>query len=158
MKVLGIDPGYERLGIAIVEDNNKIIHSECFKTSQKLTHPERLELISNRLDEIIKEFSPEYLSIEKLFFNTNQKTAIKVAEARGLIIGTCSASKIKVYEYSPLEIKVAITGYGRSDKASVIKMIPRLIKVDKEIKYDDEFDAIACALTFFATYKFIHKS
>lgn len=155
MKIIAIDPGYERLGIAIMDkdlpEQNRLIHSECFKTPSTDSHPDRLGQIANRINEIISEFSPEQLAIEDLFFNTNQKTALMVAEARGLIIGICRAAKMEVFEYKPQEIKVAVTGDGRSDKNSIIKMVPLLVSLPQEIKYDDEYDAIACGLTHFAT-------
>ena len=160
MLILSIDPGYERLGIAIIEktQKEKLVFSECFKTSSKLSHPERLGLIKNRLDEIIEKFNPEHLAIETLFFSNNQKTALLVSEARGLIIGVCHSAGLEVYEYGPGEIKVAVTGYGKSDKSAVIKMIPKLIKITPEklslMKHDDEFDAVAVGLTHCAQVRF----
>jgi len=160
MKIISIDPGYERLGIAIIDkekNQESLVFSCCFKTSSKLSHPERLGLIKNELDNIIKTYKPEHLAIERLFFSKNEKTALLVSEARGLIIGNCQSHEIKVFEYGPGEIKVAVTGYGRSDKNSIIKMIPKLIKMSPEkltsIKHDDEFDAIAVGLTHSATIR-----
>lgn len=153
MKVLGIDPGYERLGIAILEKNQKekLIFSECFKTSSKDEHSNRLALIQNKIKEIIAMYGPEFLAIETLFFNSNQKTALLVAQARGVILATAKNSGLKIYEYSPQQIKIAVTNNGRSDKNSVIKMIPLLVKIEKEIKHDDEYDAIATGLTFLSS-------
>lgn len=158
MKVLGIDPGYERLGISILEkkdgDQKEIlIYSDCFKTPKEFDHPKRLSLIFNEINRLLKEFKPDALSIETLFFNTNQKTAMKVSEARGVIISICSANGMEVKEFSPLQIKSAVTGDGRSDKGGVIKMIPLLITIKGDIKHDDEYDAIAAGLTFFANYR-----
>ena len=158
MKILSIDPGYERLGIAILEKEKKgakeeYIFSETFKTSPKLDFKERLFLLGRRIEEIIEKYKPEILSIDKLFFNTNQKTATNVAETRGTIIYLAMKNNLKVYEYTPLEIKMAMTGNGRADKKQVIFMVNQLINLDKEIKYDDEFDAIAVGLTFFAYKK-----
>ena len=154
MRILSIDPGYERLGIAILDkekpEKDCLAYSECFRTPKEDPHEERLSQIKNRLDEIIKEFSPEELAIEDLFFNTNQKTALLVAEARGLIIGTAKSSGLSVFEYKPQEIKVAVTGNGRSDKTSIIKMVAILVDIKKKIKFDDEYDAIACGLTHLA--------
>ncbi len=154
MKIISIDPGYERLGIAIIEKvaggKEIVIHSECFKTLAKDLHHVRLGQIHDHIDKIIAEFKPEALSIEKLFFNTNQKTATKVSEARGVIIGMCASRGLGVYEFTPLQIKVSVTGNGRSDKSQVVKMIPLLVKIDRPIKHDDEYDAIACGLTYFA--------
>lgn len=154
MKIIAIDPGYERLGIAIIEKESgqkeRLVHSECFKTSAKLPHADRLALIKNRLEEVVREFEPTVLAIETLFFSTNKKTALKVAEARGTIISTLRSAGLDVTEFMPNEIKVAVTGYGKSDKNAVIKMTEQLISIKKPIKHDDEYDAIACGLTYFA--------
>ena len=159
MKILAIDPGYERLGIAIMERKGKVdelIYSDCFFTDKSLPHPERLAAIGIELDRIIDEHKPEALSIETLFFSKNTKTAMKVAESRGVILQVAKRRGLKIYEFSPMSIKIAVTGYGRSDKNQMISMIPRLIKIAKPIKYDDEFDAIAAGITCFATLKNIY--
>lgn len=154
MIILAIDPGYERLGIAMLEKNPKekevLLYSECFKTSAKLPHHERLTLIGEKIREIIKRYKPEALATEKLFFSKNQKTALLVAEARGVILYSASSQGLDVFEYDPSCIKIAITGYGRSEKKQMIDMVKKLIKVDKKTNSDDEFDAIAIGLTHFA--------
>ncbi len=154
MKILAIDPGYERLGIAIIEKQPKqkeiLLYSECFKTSAKLPHPQRLGLIQNKIKEIIEAHSPAVLAIETLFFAKNTKTALMVSEARGAIIASAVTSGLDVAEFMPNAIKVAITSYGKSDKRAMMTMIPRLIEIKKDIKSDDEFDAIAVGLTYFA--------
>lgn len=154
MIILGIDPGFERLGIAILEKNKgdkreKVIFSECFKTSAKLEFSERLNLIGERVREIIKEYKPEVLSIETLFLTTNHKTVMHVAEARGVVIYEASRAHLKIFEASPPQIKIATTGYGKSDKAQIIKMVKILVDIDKSKKSDDELDAIAIAITAF---------
>ncbi|MCX6702031.1 MAG: crossover junction endodeoxyribonuclease RuvC [Candidatus Zambryskibacteria bacterium] len=157
MKIISIDPGYERLGIAVLEKISKkqevLIFSECFKTSAKLPHHERLALIGNRIKEIIKKYKPEVLVTEKLFFSGNQKTAMLVSEARGVILYTGSSLGLKIFEYTPNEVKIAITGYGRSEKRQMIDMVRKLIVVTSKTKSDDEFDAIAIGLTHFATHR-----
>jgi len=156
MRILGIDPGYERLGIAIVEkkDNKEIlIHSECFQTSSKLPFNERLFLLGERVAEVIKKWGPDTFAIETLMFNTNQKTVMNVAEARGVVMYEAARGGLKIYEYTPLQIKIAMTGYGRSDKTQVTEMTKRLIKIDRPDAKDDEYDAIACALTCLASYR-----
>ena len=156
MKIISIDPGYERVGIGILEKETggkeTVLHSECFQTSKDLPHHERLQLIGARLSELIKEYGPESLAIETLFFNTNQKTAMMVAEARGMMTYECARLGLAVHEFTPLQIKVAVSGHGRSDKKAVIKMIPLLVKLPHTPKYDDEYDAIAVGLTFFAHF------
>jgi crossover junction endodeoxyribonuclease RuvC len=158
MKTLAIDPGYERLGIAVIEKETGgkevLLFSECFKTDKKLSHPERLGLIKARIEEVISQYQPTSLAIETLFFTNNQKTALLVAEARGAIISTSQTASLKVSEYTPNSIKLAVTGYGKSDKNAIIKMVPQLIKISpekmKQIIHDDEYDAIAVGLTHFA--------
>lgn len=156
MRIVSIDPGYERLGIAIIEKENskeELLFSECFKTSPKISHNERLRLIGQEIESVIEKFKPEALSVETLFFKNNQKTGMKVSEARGVILYVASVKGLEVKEFSPMDIKIAVTGYGMSDKEQVIFMVKKLIKIDKEIKYDDEYDAIAVGLTYFATKK-----
>ncbi|MEN9647941.1 MAG: crossover junction endodeoxyribonuclease RuvC, crossover junction endodeoxyribonuclease RuvC [Candidatus Parcubacteria bacterium] len=156
MKILAIDPGYERLGIAVIEKEPRgkemLIYSDCFKTSAKLPHPERLKLIHQEIKRVITEYIPERMAIETLFFSTNQKTALLVAEARGVIIAAGATAGLEIFEFNPNSIKLAVTGSGASDKDQIIKMIPLLVKIQKEIKHDDEYDAIACGLTYFAEH------
>ncbi len=157
-KVISVDPGYERLGIAVVEKDGgkkeELIFSECFKTSAKLKHEKRLALLGQEIKKIIKEYEPTDMAIEELFFSNNQKTAMRVAEARGVIIYEASLQNIQVYEYKPVEIKMAVTGYGKSTKNQVISMVKRLIKIPPTVKNDDEFDAIATGLTHTASKRF----
>ena len=158
MRILGIDPGFERLGVAILEKNKgdkkeRVLFSECFKTSAKLEFPERLFLIGKEIKKIIKKFQPEILAIETLFFTSNQKTVMGVSEARGVIMYQALLNQIPVFEYTPLQIKIAVTGYGRGDKKQVTEMVTRLIKIEKEIKHDDEYDAIAVGLTHLASHR-----
>ncbi|MES2471043.1 MAG: crossover junction endodeoxyribonuclease RuvC [Patescibacteria group bacterium] len=151
MNILGIDPGYERVGIAVINkqpgQKETLLFSDCFRTPPKLPFSERLVMIGDAIGQTIGQYQIDALSIETLFFKNNQKTAMGVSEARGVIIYKAASQKIPVYEYSPLQIKLTITGYGKSDKEQMIKMIPMLVKITKPIKYDDEYDAIAAALT-----------
>lgn len=152
MRVLGIDPGYERLGVAVVEKNGKerLIYSDCIVTPSKANFEKRLFIIGKEIKRVIKKYEPDALAIERGFFNTNQKTAMGVSEARGVVVYESASKKIPVFNYAPLQIKIAVTGYGKSDKKQVAEMIKRLIEVKKEIKYDDEFDAIAVCITHLA--------
>lgn len=158
MRIISIDPGYERVGVAIVEKiqggKEELIFSECFQTSSKISHDERLCLIGIEVGKIIKEYKPKALAIENLFFKTNAKTAMHVAEARGVMLYEAAKNNLEVKEFTPMEIKVAVTGYGKSEKNQVTEMVKKLIKIDKAIKYDDEFDAIAVGLTYFAIVRF----
>ena len=157
MRIISIDPGYERLGIAVLEKEKKnkevLLFSECFKTSSKAAHSERLRQLGAEIEKVIDEFKPECLAIEKLFFTTNQKTALMVAEARGVIIYEAARVGLSVTEFTPLQAKVAVTGYGRGTKDQMKYMVEKLITVAKKIKEDDEYDAIALGLTYFATKK-----
>lgn len=167
MRILGIDPGYERLGIAVLEKADKtafvknygvskeaVIFSECFKTSAKLEFSERLKLIGEEVKKMIKKYKPEVLAIETLFLNTNHKTVMHVAEARGVVIYEASLAGLKIFEASPPQIKIATTGSGRANKIQINKMVKILVDIDKNIKSDDELDAIAIALTAFAHIKY----
>ena len=157
MKLLSIDPGYERLGVAVIEKLVKqkevLLYSECFKTSAKLPHHERLALIGNKIKDVVKKYKPEALATEKLFFSGNQKTAMLVAEARGVILYTASSLGLDVFEYSPADVKIAVTGYGKSDKNQMICMTKKLICVPAGKNSDDEFDAIAIGLTHYAIHR-----
>ncbi|OHA18903.1 MAG: hypothetical protein A2836_00750 [Candidatus Taylorbacteria bacterium RIFCSPHIGHO2_01_FULL_45_63] len=159
MRILAVDPGYERVGVAVLEKENSggaretLLFSECFKTSAKLPHSERLKLIGEEIKRMIATHRPSALAIEKLFFANNQKTAILVSEARGVIICEAARSGLFVAEFTPLQAKVAVTGYGRGTKSQMKFMVEKLISVGKKIKEDDEYDAIALGLTFFAYKK-----
>jgi crossover junction endodeoxyribonuclease RuvC len=154
MIILGIDPGFERLGIAILEKekNQKemVVFSECFKTSAKLEFAERLQLIGEQVGKIIKKYKPDVLAIETLFLTTNHKTVMNVAEARGVVIYEAKKAGLRIFEASPPQIKIATTGYGKADKEQVMRMVKLLVDIDKTKKSDDELDAIAIALTGFA--------
>ena len=158
MKILAIDPGFERIGIAIIEripkQKDVLVYSNCFKTSAKIPFHERLTAIGNEIERIIKKYKPQALAIEKLYFTTNQKTVMGVAEARGVIIYSASRNGLSIFEYTPPQIKVAVTGYGKATKDMVIRMVPKLIIMDNSIDSDDELDAIAIGLTCLACVRF----
>ncbi len=155
-RILGVDPGYGRIGIAILEKEagkEKLIHSECFETDSKLPHHQRLVLIGNRLRDVIEEFGPQKLAVETLLFSKNAKTALKVAESRGVVIMEAARMGLSISEFNPNSIKLAVTGYGKSDKKQIILMIDRIFNIKNlqssrpKIKFDDEYDAISVALT-----------
>ncbi len=160
MKILGIDPGYDRVGIAIIEKlpttKEVLLHSECLQTSAKDDFYTRLGQVGAKIAEIIKKYEPEGLAIETLFITKNQKTAMRVSEARGVIIYEAVRAGIPIFEYNPLQIKIAVTGHGGSDKEQVMKMIPLLVKMAAKKTQDDEYDAIAVALTCLAHERAIY--
>ena len=158
MKILAIDPGFERVGVAVIERQPKqkdiLVFSECFKTSAKIPFHERLTQIGTEVERIIQEYTPVALAIEKLYFTSNQKTVMGVSEARGVIIYSASRNGLDIFEYTPPQIKVAVTGYGKADKQMVMNMVPKLIQIEKQIRSDDELDAIAIGLTCLACERF----
>ena len=156
LRVLGIDPGYEKLGIAIIDrkdGSDTLVHSECFKTKKSLSFEKRLMALGEQAENILKQFKPDTLAIENLFISNNQKTAMRVGETRGVLIYICKKNRLSILEFTPLQVKMAVTGYGKSDKKQVEKMVRRLISIKKEIKEDDEIDAIAIALTGSASFR-----
>lgn len=155
MRVLAIDPGYDRLGVAVIEFQNGrevLLLSTCIETDRTQSLPKRLADLGTQLTTIITDQLPDTLAIETLFFNQNQKTGIAVAQARGVVIYLAQAAGCSVYEFGPQEIKVAVTGYGKSDKQAVTSMIKRLIPSVPSQAHDDEYDAIAIGITCLAHY------
>ena len=158
MRILAIDPGFERLGIAVVERGNPrdvLLASDCLRTSAKWPFPKRLAKLGIEINQWLKKWQPNAVALEKLFITTNQKTAMQVAEVRGMIIYLAASQSLPVIEKTPLEIKQTITGFGRADKNQVAKMASRLITWPKNKPakiLDDEYDAIALALTTLATW------
>ena len=155
MRVISIDPGYDRIGVAVIElegDVEKLIYSTCIETNKKQSLNDRLFVLGGEFESLVKAHSPDTLAIETLFFNKNVKTAMGVAEARGILIYLAKLHNCVVYEFGPQEIKIAITGYGKSDKAAVIDMVKRLVPDSPEKALDDEYDAIAVGITCLAHY------
>ena len=149
MKVLGIDPGYDRVGWAVLDRDKQrstLIACGAITTDKKQVLSKRLVAISSELRQLIKDYSPESASIESLFFATNAKTAIHVAEARGVIVLTCEEARLPISEFTPLQVKSAVTGSGHADKKAVEKMVRLIIKDVPPKLLDDTLDAIAIAL------------
>lgn len=155
MKIIGIDPGYERLGVAIIEktDDMKehVVFSDCIRTSAKLDMSERLHELGTELSQIIERFKPDESAIEELYFAKNTKTAMSVAEARGVIQFILRKNNVPVFAYHPNAIKIAVAGHGGANKNDIAFMIPKLVKISGMKKLDDELDAIAVALTHLAS-------
>jgi crossover junction endodeoxyribonuclease RuvC len=153
MRVIAVDPGYDRLGVAVIELENgkeKLLHSTCIETKKSDALSERIFVAGNEFTRLLEVHEPTALAIETLFFNNNQKTAIGVAGIRGMLIYLAKQANCDVYEFNPQEIKVAITGYGKSDKTAVIDMVKRLVPNAPLTALDDEYDAIAIGVTCLA--------
>lgn len=158
MKILGIDPGTAILGWAVIEKHKQVIHvlaSNAVVTPKDKRDEERLLLLHTGFTELIEKYSPDIVSIEQLFFSTNVKTAITVAQARGVILLACAQQNIPVISYSPLQIKKTITGDGKADKHQIQFMLKKLLPATPLPKLDDITDAIAIALTHAYTNTFL---
>lgn len=157
--ILGIDPGYDRMGVCILEKTSnsmgEILYSDCIISDRKKDINERIFILGKELEKIIKKYKPSELAIEKLFFTTNQKTVMGVSEARGAVIFLAQNLDLKVFEYTPLQIKLALTGYGKADKDQVYFMLNKILKMpeNKAKKLDDEYDALAVAYTHLVSQK-----
>lgn len=152
MRILAIDPGYDRLGIAIVEGNASkptLVWSDCI-LPEKGDSGKRLACVSLAVNAAITTYSPDALGIETLFFSVNKKTALGVAEARGSVLAMAGIAGLPIIECSPQQVKLAVTGYGGADKKAVANMIPQLLALPKKKRFDDEFDAIAIGITALA--------
>lgn len=149
MIILGIDPGTSRIGYAILEKENgsaNLLACGCLEVKSK-SQAERLGEIADLISELSSKFRPQVLAVEKLFFTKNAKTALSVAEARGVIINSANTLGLKVLEFTPLEVKIAVTGYGKAEKHQVQKMVCNILKLKEIPQSDDAADAIAIALT-----------
>lgn len=159
-RILGIDPGYDRCGVAIIERHqppDRLLYSACL-TSPRGDFPTRLVVIGDQLKKIFKVWQPTEVALETLFMTTNQKTVMRVAEVRGLIIYLAGIWNVPLREFSPPTIKQSVTGFGRADKKQVMLMVSRLLALSTRPKLDDEYDAIAVALTALAQPKQIIHS
>lgn len=152
MVILGIDPGIARCGWGVVESDNvsksKALDYGTIETKPSKKPEERLLEISEEINSLIKENKPDVLAIEELFFGSNSKTALIVGQARGVILLEASRNKLPVFVYTPLQVKMALTGYGRADKNQIAQMVKVVLKLEKIPKIDDTSDALAVALTY----------
>ncbi len=156
-RVLAFDPGYERLGVALVErklGKDVLIYSSCVRTSPSLPFHARLHALGAEAEKIIKKFKPTAVAIEKVYFENNAKTAMQIAEVCGALAYIAASKNITLFHYTPLEVKVAITGYGKSDKRAVAHMVGKLVVLPIKKRLDDELDAIAIGLTCLASTRF----
>jgi crossover junction endodeoxyribonuclease RuvC len=148
MKIIGIDPGTAIIGYGIINSGRKLelIDYGCIKTTTDLSTAERLAKLHKELEILIKKHKPEIVAVEDIFFFKNLKTAIKVSQARGVILLTIAENKIPVAEYTPLQIKQAVACYGRAEKAQVQKMVQILLNLKEIPRPDDAADALAVAI------------
>jgi len=148
MKILGIDPGTAIIGYGIINKGRRLelIDYGCIKTSANLSTAERLAVLSRELEKLLKKYKPSAVAVEDIFFFKNLKTAIKVSQARGVILFTAANSNIPIYEYTPLQVKQAVTTYGRAEKIQVQKMVKILLNLKEIPKPDDAADALAIAI------------
>lgn len=154
MRVLAFDPGFERLGIAVVEKTGGkevLLHSECVRTSAKMPFEKRLGELGSAVGALLKKWQPSAVALENLYFENNAKTAMNVAAVRGMLLYIAASGGVEIFEYTPLQVKIAITGYGKSDKRAVAMMLSRLITLPDKKRLDDELDAIAVGLTCLAS-------
>ena len=156
MIILGIDPGTATTGYSVIEKTSskrikvKAVDYGCITTSSDLPPGERLKIINNELNKLIKKHKPKVLAVESLYFFKNLKTAMPVSQAKGVILLTAAKKKIPVYEFTPLQVKMAITGYGKAEKKQVQEMIKILFNLEKKPKdknkrKDDATDALGIA-------------
>jgi crossover junction endodeoxyribonuclease RuvC len=153
MIVIGIDPGTAKMGYGVVRvgkngKNVKLLKSDVIVTHPDLEPENRLKFLYESLTSILKKYNPDVMVIEKLFFNTNAKTAIAVGQARGISMLTAANQKIKVDEFTALEAKLVLTGYGRSDKKVMQEAVKTTLNLDNKVMSDDANDAVAMALCY----------
>lgn len=154
MIILGIDPGTARLGYGVVKKNKgkknklKSIDYGCINTSPEFSDGERLKKINQELNKIIQKYNPEVLAVESIFFFKNLKTVMTVSQAKGVILLTAAKKKIPIYEFTPPQVKMAITGYGRAEKKEIQKAIKSILNLKEIPKPDDAADALAIAVCY----------
>ncbi len=153
-RVLAFDPGFERLGVALVvkeQGREAVLFSDCLRTPATLPFDERLYQLGAQAELLIEQWAPDAVALEEIYFENNAKTAMKVAEVRGMLAYIARSYSLPLFHYTPLEVKVAITGYGKSDKAAVTMMVNRLVTLPPRKCLDDELDAVAVGLTCLAS-------
>lgn len=154
--VLGVDPGIAICGCAVVREEKgriQLLHHQAITTASGMTLPQRLGIIYKEFLHLQETWKPDVMALESLFFNTNAKTALVVGQARGVVQLAAYTQGISVTEYTPLQVKMAITGYGRADKSQIQQMTAKILKLPVIIKQDDVADAAAIALTHCFSYK-----
>ncbi len=158
MRILGIDPGFAITGYGIIDTNKSQVELVCYgviRTSAKNTFPERITEVYESLNTIIEKYEPDEVAIEELFFNKNVKTGILVSQARGVMILSCVLNGIKINEYTPLQVKKGLTGYGKAPKVQCMSVVRMLLELEEIPKPDDAADALAVALCHYNESKFL---
>ena len=156
MLTLGIDPGVATTGFGLVRQlGDKLIHVDCgcITTTPKDSSHQRLAKIYAEMKKLILIHKPQWIAVERLYFGENSKTAMAVGQARGIVLLAAAEGKIHLSEYTPLEVKVAITGYGKADKKQIQQMVKTLLRLPDIPKPDDAADALAIAITHLNSYK-----
>ena len=151
MRIIGIDPGYAIVGFGIVEYSGssfKTVEYGAITTPSGMDFNERLKVIYQDLSFVLDKYKPDSMAIEKLFFNTNQKTGIDVAQARGVILLCATMRNIEIREYTPLQVKQSVVGYGKAEKKQVMEMTRRILGLESVPKPDDTADALAIAICY----------
>lgn len=157
MRIIGIDPGYAITGFAVVDYNGNhfdLVKSGAIETKAGVPLPIRLTKIYDDMQLLVNEYKPDAISIEELFFNRNTTTAIGVAQGRGAVLIVAAKNNIPIYEYTPLQVKQGVVGYGRADKKQVQMMVKTILNLEKVPKLDDTTDAIAIAICHAHSYRF----
>lgn len=161
MLVLGVDPGLAIVGFGLVDYSTpnkfEVIDYGTINTSKDLTVSQRLLLIFEQFNNLLEKYHPEQIAIEKLFFNTNVTTAMSVSQARGVVLLAAEMHKTETFEYTPLQVKQSVVGYGKSDKRQVQEMVKNILKLDKIPKPDDAADALAIAICHCHSYNSIKR-
>ena len=151
MRILGIDPGYATIGFGLVEADRGQVHMLTYgaiTTPAGMDFPRRLEMIYQDMQTVLQRYHPDVLSIEKLYFTNNKTTGIDVAQARGVILLSATQTNMQVYEYTPMQVKQSVVGYGKAEKKQVMEMTRILLHLPAVPKPDDTADALAMAITF----------
>ncbi len=156
MRILAFDPGYERLGVAVIEKVNgkeALLYSGCIRTKATLSFPERLAVLGAATEALIETWQPKAVALESLYFENNAKTAMNVSAVRGMLLYLAARNNLPAHEYTPLQVKVAVTGHGQASKAAVALMVPKLVSISLGKRLDDELDAIAVGITCLASLR-----
>lgn len=156
MRILAFDPGYERLGVAVIEKVNgkeALLYSGCIRTKATLPFSERLNELGAATEALIETWQPKAVALESLYFENNAKTAMNVSAVRGMLLYLAARNNLPAHEYTPLQVKVAVTGHGQASKAAVALMVPKLVSISLGKRLDDELDAIAVGITCLASLR-----